>query len=184
MSDLITKCPKCGKLLVNIVSGALCPGGCGGLHPRVPEQAQAKAMKEAKFASLPLATELEVRACKADLMFFSQALYSIEGEPGVWRRVPRTNKKNRKPGEIVARDGENSRVIQVRQDILANACLMPLFPMFDKAKVCGDMTDFTVVTRDEAGEIMKTFDSRQELVDYILGAKTGEETSDAGVAKE
>ena len=34
----ITACPGCGARLVNIMAGALCPKGCGGVYPKVTSE--------------------------------------------------------------------------------------------------------------------------------------------------
>ena len=31
----VTKCPQCGSGLVNIVTGAVCPNGCGKIFPKL-----------------------------------------------------------------------------------------------------------------------------------------------------
>lgn len=121
MSDKpVVVCPKCGARLVNIVSGALCPMGCGGLFPKVPDEEQAKAIKAARVSSLPKAIELtQIKAAGSVEPWVSTVLYRVDGQAGIWRRVARETTSITKPldveGDVLAHQEVDEAVIRIRR---------------------------------------------------------------------
>jgi len=85
------KCKKCGVLLVNSVSGALCPKGCGGLHPKVSSKEHRAAVWAMRTEEIPkvLACSLIRAISTRGGGFADSVVYYFLGELGLYRRVAR-----------------------------------------------------------------------------------------------
>lgn len=125
MPEVVTKCPKCGAGLVNIVSGSVCPEGCGGVHPRVSSKAATEANRASRMKTMPQATEISgVRISgTGGNPWTSPAVWAVLKAPGLWRRVRRDSQSLDQPktGDVLAVAA--GRPLQLRRDKWLEAAL-------------------------------------------------------------
>jgi hypothetical protein len=123
-----TRCDKCdGPLINNVIGKALCPAGCGGLHPLLDPQTHAANRREVIIRHrMPEATEL-LTVCaspnskfRSDVPFTAKQLFRVEGQSGIWRRMKRQSATltDHAPGNILAwRSTEDGpHVLELRRD--------------------------------------------------------------------
>ena len=90
MPKATTACPDCGTGLVNIVSGAVCPKGCPGVHPAVEPEVSRANVRAYKISLLPEAVRLPKLRARKD-SYADCHLYAIKGRSLVYRRVRRAS---------------------------------------------------------------------------------------------
>lgn len=141
METATTECPKCNSPLQNVVSGSVCPRGCGGLWPRV-----ADASRDRVIDMLPEATKLPFRAKSRDC-HNGLDVFVVPGLSGLWRKQVRTTSSLTKLPEdhIVARlDG---KAIQLARWDEVNEAIGPAFGI-ELAKVLSFLTRVVPELRD------------------------------------
>jgi hypothetical protein len=118
----VLKCSRCGTSLVNIISGAVCPKGCGGVFPKLTPEQQTVAVRELRRSDLPRAAQLlTIKAvANKDEGWCDTAVFVItDGPKGLFRRVPRLSasltKKVQKDGALLAYCAEQDRIIALRE---------------------------------------------------------------------
>lgn len=140
VSEPVVKCPECGALLVNVVSGAVCPKGCGNIYPKLSAEAQSQAMRFYRSESLPAALDVPcISAGKRDKAaglseWCDRRIFVVPGKEGFFRRVPRKkstlDQKRLPPGVLLARCTvkEEIRVLWLRPYVLLNDAAAIAYP--------------------------------------------------------
>jgi hypothetical protein len=121
-AEMQVDCPKCHSLLMNIVSGAVCPKGCGGIWPKVDAEHQSQAVRMIRVESLPAATRLEsIQARASGDEWADKRLYLVKHEgdvTGLMRRVARVGSslspKKQPEGVVLAYDRINDQVVALK----------------------------------------------------------------------
>ena len=131
-------CPSCGTGLVNMVTGAVCPAGCGGLYPRLTVEENVTNSRLARVSALPVALKLvSVRAVNGeDSAFVSAALYRVGDRAGVWRRVPLGKATLVRPpdnGDLLAR-WQDDHLMRLRRFTVAEAEFLVAMPYREEVK--------------------------------------------------
>ncbi len=134
----IVNCPECDTPLVNIASGAICPGcGKSGVFPKVAQDANRLAVRAIRAGQLPKVKRLTtIKAMNASEEGFvtSSLLYgSPDGVTGIYRRIPRESGSldptTASEGAILACDASSGRVIELVRYDAALAEIMPPIPV-------------------------------------------------------
>lgn len=107
----MVKCKECGAPLVNIITGSVCPRGCGGVHPKVPTEENRAANLLLRAEELPECRAFGgLRATSSRAVGFADLLvYVVFGKVGVFRRVARKSAAlTCREGNLLARFGASS----------------------------------------------------------------------------
>jgi len=142
VTEKTAKCEKCGALLINVVSGALCPKGCGKLYPLLTNEQNRVAVRRMRLLKFPLAKACNhVRAAciirtagqvGTVIYWLTEAGLRV---PGIWRRIKRASQSLNKhrDGATVAYDVDQDRVVELIPFTAAEQEMGLVREMMDKA---------------------------------------------------
>lgn len=140
----ITHCPECKRHLINIVTGSVCPQGCGKLHPLLNAEDSTEGTRLCRLGTLAKAISLvSVEALRPSKEWVSCELFAVDGKDGVWRRVKKLSASISQSalasvteGTIIAYvggDGSDSTIVWLRRDSTSEADVAACFPAKETA---------------------------------------------------